>query len=297
MEPAGKTPAREALALSSDELRSLGYRIVDMLVEHDRTLRDKTVTRILDWEDSKTKLGEPFAEEGVPPDVLLEKLEHQVFSTMMHVNHPRFFAFVPGPGNMVAAFAEALAAGYNVFAGTWMEGSGPATVELVTIDWLRQVCGLPESTAGLFVSGGSVANLTALAVARRVKLGDDFRDGVAYFSDQTHSAVERAFRVLGFSSDQIRKLASDDDYRLPLADLRRQVEEDRVRNPFPRFPRRGQAVVRGGDLIPGSREDELQQAGDMSLVVDHQHPRLTSGHASFGVKGRLTQQRQVGFDS
>ena len=227
MELVEKAPAEEVLELTSDELRALGYKIVDLLVEHNRTLRDKPVTRVLDWESSHAKLGEPFAEDGVPPDVLLEKLEHEVFSTIMHVNHPRFFAFVPGPGNMVSALAEALAAGYNVFAGTWMEGSGPSTIELITVDWLRQVCGMPESAEGLFVSGGSIANLTGLAVARRVKLGEDFRDGVAYFSDQTHSAVERAFRVLGFGAGQVRKLTSDQHYRLSLAELERQVSEDR----------------------------------------------------------------------
>jgi hypothetical protein len=107
MELVEKAPAEEALELSSDELRALGYKIVDLLVEHNRTLRDKPVTRVLDWESSQAKLGEPFAEAGVPPDVLLEKLEHEVFSTIMHVNHPRFFAFVPGPGNMVSVLAEA----------------------------------------------------------------------------------------------------------------------------------------------------------------------------------------------
>ncbi|MCW5979303.1 MAG: hypothetical protein KIT09_14605 [Bryobacteraceae bacterium] len=216
-----------ALQLTDEATRALGYRIVDLLIDHHRALRDKPVTNVLDWETSRARLGEPFAEEGVPPEQVLDKLESDVFSTIMHVTHPRFFAFVPGPGNLVSAFADALASGYNVFAGTWMEGSGPAAVELATIDWLRQVCGLPEGAMGLFVSGGSVANLTALAAARHARLGDDFRSGVAYFSDQTHSAVERAFRILGFSPSQLRKVPSDERYRLPLAALHRQVAADR----------------------------------------------------------------------
>jgi glutamate/tyrosine decarboxylase-like PLP-dependent enzyme len=220
-------PALETLQLSPEAARALGYRIVDVLVDHDSALRGKPVTRMNDWKASLAKLSEPFGEEGLDPALVLESVERDVLSTMMHVTHPRFFAFVPGPGNLVSALAEALAAGYNVFAGTRLEGSGPSAVELVTVGWLRQTCGLPETAQGLFVSGGSVANLTALAVARKVKLGDDFRRGVAYFSDQTHSAVDRAFQILGFAASQIRKLPSDNDFRLPLGALARQVDADR----------------------------------------------------------------------
>ena len=69
-------------------------------------------------------------------------------SHVLHVDHPRFFAFVPSPSNFVSVLAETLASGYNVFAGTWLEGSGAAEVELVTIDWLRRIIGLPETAGG-----------------------------------------------------------------------------------------------------------------------------------------------------
>ncbi len=217
----------EAIELERDEMRRLGYLAVDMLVEHLENLRGKTVTRIDDWASSRSRLGEPFGEEGLPVEAVLDKLRQDVFSTIMHVNHPRFFAFVPGPGNFVGAVADALAAGFNVFAGTWMEGSGPATVELITVDWLRSVCGMPEGTLGLFVSGGSVANLTGLAVARRKLLDDDTSHAVAYCSDQTHSSLERALRLLGIPPERFRRLPCDGDYRLRLDLLARAVAEDR----------------------------------------------------------------------
>jgi glutamate/tyrosine decarboxylase-like PLP-dependent enzyme len=130
--------------------------------------------------------------------------------------------------------ADTMASGYNVFAGTWLEGSGPAEVELVVIDWLRRIVGMPETVGGLFVSGGSVANLTALVVAREVKLSGQIDGAVAYCSDQTHSSIERALRVIGFSNEQLRKLGSDEDFRLPVGELSRAVEADRLagKNPF-----------------------------------------------------------------
>ena len=159
---------RPTMQLSSDEMRKLGYRVVDLLVEHVESLPAKPVTRREDKRTLEARLREPPPETGAAPLSVLDQLEREVFCAMMHVDHPRFFAFVPGPGSFVGAMADALAAGFNVFAGTWFESSGPAEIELVTLDWLRAACGLPETAGGLFVSGGSVANITALAVARHI---------------------------------------------------------------------------------------------------------------------------------
>src|SRR5262249_59390185 len=92
----------------------------------------------------------------------------------------------------------------------------------------------PETAGGLFVSGGSMANLTALAAARRAMLDERGDDAVIYFSDQTHNSVEKALRVLGFAREQIRPLPSDEDFRLPVESLRRAVAEDRAygKRPF-----------------------------------------------------------------
>ena len=128
----------------------------------------------------------------------------------MHLDHPRFFAFVPGAGNYMSVLADALVSGFNVFSSTWLESSSAAQIELVTVDWLRAACGLPESAGGIFVSGGSMANITALAVARHVRLQDDMAGAVIYCSDQTHSSVERGLTTLGFGAHQLRKLPSDE---------------------------------------------------------------------------------------
>jgi glutamate/tyrosine decarboxylase-like PLP-dependent enzyme len=128
----------------------------------------------------------------------------------------------------MGVLGDALAAGFNVFAGTWLEASGPAQVELVVVDWLRQACGLPATAGGLFVSGGSVANLTALATARHVKLAGEMAGAVVYASEQTHSSVERGLGVLGFRREQVRKLACDAHFRLDLAALAAAVAADRT---------------------------------------------------------------------
>ncbi len=180
------------LELSSEEMKTLGYQVIDLLVEHFDHLRDQPVTRKSDRPTLEKQLREALPAQGIDATKVLDQIEHDVFSNIMHLDHPRFFAFVPSPGNFVSVMADALVSGFNVFAGTWLEASGPTQIELVTIDWLRQLC-----------------------------------------SDQTHSSIERGLQVMGFNPTQLRKLLSDNAYRLPLPDLRRAVAEDRAAEKTP----------------------------------------------------------------
>ena len=215
------------LDLSPEEMRTLGYQVIDHLVAHYSGLPEKRVARIGSRSDLEARLRGPFPEEPTPANEAFQHAVSEIFSQMMFTNHPRFLAFVPSPSNFASVMADALVAGYNPFAGTWMEASGPAQIELVVVDWLKAQFGLPEEAGGLFVSGGSVANMTALAVARKKQLGEAYQRGVVYFSDQTHSSVVRGLQVLGFGPHQIRILESDPQFRLRPGDLLEGIRSDR----------------------------------------------------------------------
>lgn len=216
------------LELTPEQMRVLGYRVVDLLVEHFGHLKDLPVGERGQPEVLRARLMTPPPEEPGDAMELLSFLEREVFPNNLKVDHPRFFAFVPGPNNFVSAMADALAAGRNVFNGTWLGGSAAAMLELTVIGWLRSFCGLPESAGGVLVSGGSVANLTALAAARHIMLDDDLTGAVAYLSDQTHSSVVRALRVIGLRASQIRVIESGSDFRLPVEALHEAVRRDRA---------------------------------------------------------------------
>lgn len=224
----------DRLELSRERMQELGYRVVDLVAEHFATLANRPVSRTGTRAELEGVLREPAPETPRDPEAILEKVRDVVLANMIHVDHPRNFGFVPGPSNYVGVLGDFLASGFNVFAGTWLEGSGPAEVELVTVDWLKELCGLHHDAEGLFVSGGSAANLTALMVAREEKLPEGPAGGVAYCSTQTHSSMERAFKVLGFRPDQIRRLDTDARHRLPVDTLSRAIAADRTsgRKPF-----------------------------------------------------------------
>ncbi|HEX9935937.1 MAG TPA: aminotransferase class V-fold PLP-dependent enzyme [Longimicrobium sp.] len=220
-------PPDARLELSPDEMRAMGYRVVDLVVEHFAGLRDAPVHGVESRAALEARLREPPPEHGVGWEAALEQAAREVLGPMSHNDHPRFFAYVPGPSNFVGAMADALASGFNPFNGAWATASGAAQTELVTVDWLRAACGLPEGGGGAFVSGGSMANLTALAVARDRRFGrGDFSRAVIYAGDQVHSSIARGARVLGFAPERLRVLPSDDGFRTDPAALERAMDED-----------------------------------------------------------------------
>jgi glutamate/tyrosine decarboxylase-like PLP-dependent enzyme len=194
------------LDLPPDEVRRLGHRVVDALVDHLETLRDRPPLQTGDRATLDAVLREPPPDAPGDPDAALDTLLEHVLPNIQHGDHPRFFARVGSPSNPISALGDALTAATNAFAGSWAGGSGPAALELVVLEWLRGLLGLPEGASGTLLSGGSVSSLTALATARAERGGR-----IVWVSDQTHASVVRAARVLGLEP---RVLPSDDAFRL-----------------------------------------------------------------------------------
>ena len=216
----------EQLELDESAMRELGYRVVDMIIDHLGTLREKSATGFASRAALESALRESPPKDGSGFSSVLDLLEEHVLPHAMWSTHPPHFAWVPGPSNFVGVMADTLAAGYNLCPASWLEGSGPSQIELITLDWLREWCGLPETAGGIFVSGGSMANLTAIATARRVKLNDYAADAIVYCSGQVHSSVVRNLRVLGFLPQQIRRIVVDDDLRVSMSALEQAIATD-----------------------------------------------------------------------
>jgi aromatic-L-amino-acid/L-tryptophan decarboxylase len=225
----------DPLTLPPEAMRRLGYRVVDRLVEHLERLDGEPPLRVGDARELRAAVGGPPPEAPGDPDAALDELFDRVLPYIQHVDHPRFFARIGSPSNFVSVLADAAAAGTNVIASSWVGSSGPATVELVVLDWLRELCGMPAGTDGVLVSGGSVASLVGLAAARTARFGDGLpADAVVYLSDQAHASIPRALRVLGFAPEQLRAVPVGPGFRLRAADVRAAVDADRAagRRPF-----------------------------------------------------------------
>ena len=114
-----------------------------------------------------------------------------------------------------------------------MAASGAAQIEMIVIDWLKELVGFPKEASGIMVSGGSMANLSAVAAAREARLGGADARAIVYCSDQTHSSVAKGLRIIGFRPDQRRTVATDDSLRLSLPALEAAIKEDRAAGRLP----------------------------------------------------------------
>ena len=204
----------DPLGLDPETMRRLGYQTVDLLVDRWVRLREQPVLR----RGTPTELARRLT--GSPPegpqgfDSILEQLGSDVLPFVSHNDHPAFFAYIPGCGTWPGVLGDLVASACNLEASSWVQAAGPSQLELVVLGWFKQWIGYPEQAAGVLVSGGSAANLTALACAREALLGAMSDQVVAYLSDQAHSSMARAARVLGFRPNQVRVLPVDDGYRM-----------------------------------------------------------------------------------
>jgi aromatic-L-amino-acid decarboxylase len=254
--------------LSADEMRALGYRVIDMIVDHHLALGGKSATAVKRRDELEALLREAPPRAGRAPEEVLATVERDVLANIMYCTHPRHFAWVPGPGNFVSVLADALASGVNVCPGTWLESSGPSQIELITTEWLAELCGLPATAGGVFVSGGSIANLTGLVAARQVKLDGNMRDAVIYSTDQAHSSNWKNIRILGFQPEQIRLIPVDPHLRLDVAALTRAVDDDRQRGKRPFCVIATAGTTNTGTVDPLGAIADLCERRDLWLHVD-----------------------------
>ncbi len=214
----------DALDLPAEEMRRIGYATVDALVELAR--RTAPVLRTATPAQMRERLGGPAPEHGRPYDEVLATVMRDVLPFRSTLTHPGYFAYVPGSSTWPGAMGDLLTAAVNLDVGNWMESAGPTQLELEVLGWMRDWVGFPAESGGVLVSGGSAANLTALACARELRLGPMDARAVAYCSDQSHSSVARAARTLGFRPEQLRVLPSDDRYRMRVDVLEAAVRAD-----------------------------------------------------------------------
>ena len=220
------------LAMDVEAMRRAGYATVDALVARLAAPEADPVLRRADAADLRSRLGGPPPEQSGDYGAVLARVIADVLPYGARTDHPGYLAFIPSFTTWPAALAELTAAAANPYCGAWLESAGAAQVELEVIDWFRAWLGLPAGTAGVLVTGGSAANLTALLVAREAA-GGPSPDSVLYVSDQAHSSLARTARAMGLRPQQVRVLPTDDRWRLLPGTVAAAVRADRSAGRIP----------------------------------------------------------------
>ena len=271
----------DPLAVDADTMRRHGYAMVDFVVDHLTTPYPPALVRASPGEMvDRIPAAPPDGPEDF--DTILRRLREDVLPFMSRSEHPRYFAFIPSNGTWPSALGDFLAAAVNVYCGAWMESAGPSQVELVVLRWFADWLGLPDSTAGVLVSGGSAANMTALATAREHAVGAMTDDIVAYVSDQAHSSLARAGRILGFRPDQLRVIPVDDDYAMRTDALVGAIEADVALGRRPIFVSAAAGATNTGSVDPLASIADICAEHGMWMHVDAAY----GGFAALTERGR-----------
>lgn len=256
-----------------EKFRALAHQMVDDMIDYTQGIPNRPV-----WLPMPQAVRETFS-DGIPFEPLGEEEAYAQFlqNVMPYTNgnvHPRFLGWVQGTGTPLGAMADMLAAMINPHMAGFNQA--PALAEHQVLRWFAELMEWPIDASGLLVSGGSVANLIGMTVARNSKARGIREEGlqserprlICYCSSETHSWINRTVEVLGLGQQSLHKIPVDENYRMVLPDLSQAIEDDKAqgRRPFC-------VVASAGTVNTGATDDleniaEICRANDLWFHVD-----------------------------
>lgn len=198
------------------------------LIQKQESIRETSIFRNMSEGDRELLHKIAIPKEARDPRTVTRELLDLVYSHSMRTNHPRNFGFIPNNVLPNSIFGDFLNSMDNPFGGGFSVSEGTAIIEKELIRWMGSFLDYDEDKlGGQFVSGGSMANLTAMVAARDDRLDpEDFMKGTVYVSDQTHSSVAKAVHIIGIKRENVRKIESDDSFRMRVDRLEEAIKED-----------------------------------------------------------------------
>jgi aromatic-L-amino-acid/L-tryptophan decarboxylase len=252
---------------SAGQIRDWGNSAVQLVADYLSDLRDRKVYRHMTSAEIRDRLDPALPIKGSNFDTLLQVFREAIIPLSRQNAHPRMFGYVQSPGTALAAFADLLASTLNANLTAWRSAPAPVEIERLTIDWVRQILGFNSEAGGLFVSGGSIANLAAIAVARQTK-GGSLGKLCIYASTETHHSIAKAAALLGVDRENLRHIAVDESYKIRLDDLAAKITADIAsgRQPFCVVANAG--TVNTGAIDPLLEVREIADRHQLWMHVD-----------------------------
>jgi aromatic-L-amino-acid decarboxylase len=266
--------------MDPDAFRRHGRQVVDWIADYFERIETFPVRSSVAPGEIRAKLPQQPPETGESFDAVLRDLDEIILPGITHWQSPNFFAYWPANSSGPAVLGELLSAGLAVQGMSWQ--TSPACTELEThvLDWMLDMLALPERFRSSSAGGGviqdtaSSATLCALVAAR--ERATDFatdhkgcdRSLVAYGSNQAHSSVEKAVRIAGLGSEQLRLIDVDDQYAMDASALERAVETDLDAGLTPCFITATVGTTSSGAIDPVRAIGEIARRHDIWLHVD-----------------------------
>ena len=215
-----------------DQMRQLGHQMIDDLFDYWQSLRDQKIWKPIPLE-VKEFLNQPIPENGQDPAEVYEDFKQYIFPYNKGNVHPRFFAWIQGTGTPLGVLADLLASGMNP--NSTIGEHSAMYVDRQVVNWCKELMNFPPEASGILVSGGSMANITALTVARNSFGEEKIRQRglkaasaqlVLYCSVETHSCIQKAAEIIGLGTDAVRKIGVNEHYEMNVDELEQQIQKD-----------------------------------------------------------------------
>jgi aromatic-L-amino-acid decarboxylase len=229
--------------MDTADFRRHGHELVDWIADYVEHVERYPVLSRAKPGDIRAALPTHAPEDGESFDAIMADFERVLVPGLTHWNHPGFFAYFAITASPPGILAEFLAAAINQQAMLWRTSPASTELEAVSLDWLRQLIGLPGAFEGVIYDTASVSTMHSLLAAREAGVSDVRRRGLAgrrdvpalrvYCSEQCHSSIDKGVIAIGLGHESLRKIPVDDEYRMRPDALRDAIAEDRAAGRLP----------------------------------------------------------------
>ncbi|NIR51089.1 amino acid decarboxylase [candidate division KSB1 bacterium] len=221
-----------------EQFREFGTKFIGWIADYLENIEQHAVLPNVKPSDIRTMLPESPPESGETMHHILADIDKIIMSGMTHWNHPGFFAYFAITGSGPGILGELLSAAFNINGMLWKTCPASTELEQTTLDWLRQMLGLPEEFWGIIYDTASISSMHAIAAAREQLADWQIREkGLSgrsdlprlrlYTSEHAHSSIDKAAITLGIGLEGIRKIPVDEKYQMRVDALDKAIEEDR----------------------------------------------------------------------
>lgn len=220
------------LDTTGDAMRKLGAQTIESIASYCDTLRSRRVYPEITSRELHAELDEAVPDAPESLANLLWKVEQTIIPNLRHSGHPRALGYVTSPGTAIAALGEFVAASVNANVTSYRSAPSATILEHVVTGWLRDMIGFAPESFGVLVSGGSMANFSALAAARAKAVPNAGRVGLSgkrlrvYASEEVHFSIPKAVALLGIGEENVRFIPTDESFRIRTAELRSAIQQD-----------------------------------------------------------------------
>lgn len=226
-----------------EDFRQYGYEIVDWIADYFERMEKLPVLSQVEPNSLKSKLPVSAPTEGEQFDNIIKDVEQLILPAITHWNHPNFHGLFSTSTSSVGVFGEMLAAAFDQKAMLWRTSPASTELEEVVLNWLRQMMSLPEKFNGIIYDTASVSTMHAIAAAREkldLRIREDGMSGRKdlpllriYCSEHTHNSIDKGVIALGLGQRSIRKIATDENFRVIPEKLAEAIDEDKKADHLP----------------------------------------------------------------